>query len=140
MKHWSLILDRTLMHDTETETDSKTHRKELWAMSAAGAWCRSHRWKGTLDGCPPEGLGPPPGLSGPLCHMMIALRLDHPQRAKKNFFKMKESNPLIVTVQKTGPDCIPSTAGLENGGFFSLVLIWPSEDAATRFYLETFFE
>lgn len=53
---------------------------------------------------------------------------------------MKESNPLIVTVQKPGPDCNPSTAGLENEeGFFSLVLIWPSENAASRFYLETFF-
>ena len=72
--------------------------------------------------------------------MMIAPRLDHPQRAKKIFFKRKESNPLIVTVQKPGPDCIPSTAGLENRGFFSLVLIWPSKDAASRFYLKTFFE
>lgn len=54
---------------------------------------------------------------------------------------MKESNPLIVTVQKPGPDCNPSTAGLENEeGFFSLVLIWLSENAASRFYLETFFE
>lgn len=67
-------------------------------------------------------------------------KVGSPPKSKEKFFKRKESNPLTVTVQKTGPDCIPSTAGLENGGFFSLVLIWPSEDAASRFYLETFFE
>lgn len=136
MKHWSLILDRRLMHET-----AKHPEKSCGLCLLQGPGCRSHRWKGTLDGCPPEGLGPPPGLSGPLCHMMIAPRLDHSQRAKKKFFLMKESNPLIVTVQKPGPDCNPSTAGLENEeGVFSLVLIWPSENAASRFYLETFFE
>lgn len=47
----------------------------------------------------------------------------------------------MVTDQKPEPDGIPSTAGLENGeGFFPLVLIWPSEDAGSRVYLETFFE
>lgn len=84
VKHWSSLFDRGMKHETERQTKATKHtekRGELGLLQGPG--CRSRRWKGTLDGCHPEGLGPPSGLSWPHCHIMTAPRLAHSKRTKK---------------------------------------------------------